>query len=176
MGVTQVGLGGDSVQVNDLLIGVASTTTQSSGSSVGLSGYPSLSGGKVKLSGVNFNATNGTDTSFTLYLPNGVTLFQIEGVGITNASHTLVTATVGLYTAASAGGTALITAATAVTVATATVGGANSAQFITGLGTVNASSTVNSSNGVNSTTLYFNLTAQEGAAATADVYIYVRFF
>lgn len=160
-----IGVGGETIFCNDLAIGCSSQYAQGGGSS-NPSGFPSFGIGKIKLSGVNFNAANGTDTSFPVYLPTGVSQYQLFGVAINNASHTLTTATVGLFTAAGATGTALITAATSVTVATATVGGANSAQFIAGVGTVNT----------NATTLYFNLTNAEGAAATADVYIYILLF
>ncbi len=115
--------------------------------------------------GVNFNAGN-TDTVMPVYLPPGFTRYLVSTVRISGASGSLTTATVGLFTAAAAGGTAVIASPTAVTVASGTDGAANSAQAISG-------SSINTVQWKQATTpnLYFRVMTPQGSAATADVYV-----
>ena len=58
---------------------------------------------------VNFNGAN-TDTPIAIALPTGFTRYQVVGCIISGASHTLVTATAGLFTAPGGTGTAIVNA------------------------------------------------------------------
>ena len=148
----QVNYSGSSIVCNDIIYGVTAPIGATQ-----VSGYPSLPEGKYSTRAINFNSAT-TDTAVTINLPVGTTLYRLDQIAISNASHTLTTATIGVFTAAGGTGTTLL-ADSAVTVATATVGGANSAQVLTGVATVNT----------NSATLYIRIGTPEGAAATADV-------
>jgi hypothetical protein len=105
----------------------------------------------------NFNVT--TDQLIALpYLISGVS-FQVRRITARNASVSLTTAAGGVYTAASKGGTAIV---------------ANS-QAYSGLTTSTKSLDLTlAANIVNpaSTPIYLSLTTAQGAAATADVYVY----
>jgi hypothetical protein len=125
---------------------------------------PSMSASKTI--GANFNAANGTDIiTFTPTLPAGFTRWAINRMFITNASHTMATVSVGVYSAASAGGTAVITAYTP--------GNTNSTD-----GTAHNFSIASAASTFGQTACfaagdsnYVNLVTQEGAACTADVTI-----
>lgn len=82
---------------------------------------------------------------------------SVAYVLVTNASTNLTTAQVAVYTAPSAGGTAVLSA-TALTGAT------------TAAKVVNTSAT--STDAITGTNLYIRNTTAQGAAATADVFIY----
>jgi hypothetical protein len=110
-----------------------------------------------ELTGVNFNAAT-TDHAVAITAPTAY--YTVEGVIILNASHTLTTATGGLFTAVSGGGTP-IAADQALTVTGAAVGSVNSAMSLT---VTDAPLTT-----LNAGTLYFRIGTAEGAAATADV-------
>lgn len=114
--------------------------------------------------GVNFNSV--ADTAFTITLPSGFTRFALNAVFIGHASTSISTATVGLFTAAAGGGTAIVTSASAVTVTTASESTNNNAQQLT----LNNATTVS----YNNATLYFRVTGAQGSAATADVTLYLR--
>lgn len=120
------------------------------------------------LPSVNFNSAN-TDNAISISLPTGFTRYRISGIFISGASQTLTTATCGLFTATGAGGTAIVTAATAITVTTA------SADTNTGI----QSLTVNGTNTkfydlATFPTLYFRVQTAQGAAATASVVILIN--
>jgi hypothetical protein len=112
------------------------------------------------VTGVNFNSAN-TDNSITITLPTGRTRYIIYGVSISNASHTLVTATCGLFTAAAGGGVAIVSAGTAITVSATTDATVNNFQYVG----VNSANTRSYTAG----TLFFRVGTAEGAAATGDV-------
>lgn len=107
-----------------------------------------------------------TDQAIPLILvpeiATGTARYVVRGVQVTNASISLTTATGGIYTATSKGGTAIVANAlnqyTSLTTATAsldlTLAAAATASTFTG------------------GTLYLSLTNAQGAAATADFYIW----
>jgi len=119
--------------------------------------------GRFVFAGVNFNAGT-TDNSIVITLPLGCTTYKVLSMHITNASQTLTTATIGLFTGAGGTGTTLI-ADTAITVATATAGNANSSQTLNGVATVNASAT----------TIFARVGTPQGVAATGDVVVEVLY-
>jgi hypothetical protein len=116
-------------------------------------------------SAINFNSAN-SDTTITINAPSGYNRYKITSVIISNASQTLTTATVGLFTAAGGGGVAIVTSATAVTVSTASANTNNNMQTLT----------VNNQNTTSWTLsqLFFRVQTAEGAAATADVQIVIQ--
>jgi hypothetical protein len=122
--------------------------------------------------GVNFNSAN-SDNAIAIALPAGFTRFRfIEGT-ISNASHTLVTATCGVFTAAAAGGVALVASATPVTVSATADATLNNAQLLAVTGA--ASGTSFAAAGLATpNTIYFRVQTAEGAAATGDVTILIR--
>ena len=113
-----------------------------------------------KLIGANMNST--ADQQITLL--DNPSKFILRRIVVTNASISLSTAAGGVYTAASKGGTAVVAAIQAYSALT------TSALFLdlTLSTTSNASTTVKSS----IPNLYLSLTTAQGAAATADVYVY----
>lgn len=115
---------------------------------------------------VNFNSGN-TDTALTITLPAGFTRFIVNRLYISNATQTLTTSTVGLFTATSGGGVS-IQALTANTVSTAADGTANNI-MLTATGFVG--SFVSASLGTPNT-IYFRVGTAQGAAATGDVTVY----
>lgn len=113
-----------------------------------------------KLIGANMNST--ADQQITMF--SNPSKFILRRIVVTNASISLSTAAGGVYTAVSKGGTAVVAAAQAYSSLT------TSALFLdlTLSTTSSASTTVKSS----IPNLYLSLTTAQGAAATADVYVY----
>jgi hypothetical protein len=108
------------------------------------------------LLGANMNST--ADQLIPLYVP-ATTLYRVNKVTVTNASVSLTTAVGGLYTGAGKTGSALV---------------ANSQVYsalTTGLKAVDLTLALNQRD-VAGTLLYLSLTTAQGAAATADVYVY----
>ncbi len=108
---------------------------------------------------VNFNSI--ADTSFAITLPSGYTRYRVSAITISNASTDMTSATqvqFALYSAAAAGGTAILSA-TNCTVTNGTANTALNVQFqgptLTGLWDF--------------ATLYFRITTAHGSAATANV-------
>src|SRR5579871_1423819 len=89
---TLVDMGGDTLIVNDIQIGA--TTPGSTGMSLLASGDTPFI--HFSLKGVNFNSAT-TDNAIAITLPTGYTRYAISAVTISNASHTLVTATCGVF-------------------------------------------------------------------------------
>ena len=108
----------------------------------------------------NFNST--ADQQITIF--SNPSKYIIRRIVVTNASANLSTAAGGIYTAVSKGGTAVVAAAQAYT----TLTGSTLFLDLTLNGTGFASTTVKSS----IPNLYLSLTTAQGAAATADVYVY----
>lgn len=102
--------------------------------------------------GVNINALG--DTILPII---NASSYSVKNVVLTNASVSLTTAAAGLFTAASAGGTAIV--------ANAALSGATGS-------TVVSERTVASTAVQTAQNLYFNVATAQGAAATADVYVY----
>jgi hypothetical protein len=102
--------------------------------------------------GVNLNATGDT------VLPiNNTTSYSVSNVIVTNASTSLTTAAAGVFPAPAAGGTAIV---------------ANAALSACTGATVVSQRTVASTAAQTTQNIYFNVATAQGAAATADVYVY----
>lgn len=114
------------------------------------------------LRSVNFNSAN-TDNALTIILPPGITNYLIPAIYISNASASITTATFGIFSAVSGGGSAIFTAGQAITVSTASANTANNTMVIS---PATFGSTTQS---INFSTLYFRVGTAEGSAATADV-------
>ena len=102
--------------------------------------------------GINLNATGDT----VIPVINSTT-YSVSNVVLTNASTSLTTAAAGLFTAPSAGGTAIVSNA-ALSAATGS--------------TVVSQRTVASTAAQTGQNLYWNVGTAQGAAATGDVYVY----
>ena len=113
--------------------------------------------------GVNLNALN-TDTAITINLVPGVAAgsanYKVHEITMNNASANLTTAQAAVYTAAAAGGTALASAQALTVLAAAT----NDLSLTLATGATQSVQTAN--------TLYLRCTTAQGAAATADVYVW----
>lgn len=118
--------------------------------------------------GINFNAPG--DTAIPVSLPNGMTRLTINVVAISNASHSLTSASVALCTATGGGGTC-IAAAQSPTVSATSDASNNNTQNLTL--TNNATTSFLLANLTNNN-LYFHIATGEGAAATADVTVSIR--
>ena len=139
---------------------IANKTPQQVAMQTGLTGVRRLLGVAY---GVNLNALN-TDTPIVLNLvPEagaGAVNYMIRGVQVNNASVSLTTAQGALYTAAAAGGDNIVAA---VALSGLTASTSNLDHTIAAIG----SSKVQTAN-----TVYYRCTTAQGAAATADVYIW----
>jgi hypothetical protein len=130
------------------------------GTTVGPISVGTINTVQVSLTGVNFNSA-ATDNAISIpSLPSGYSRYEVDKVVISNASHTLTTATFGLFTATSGSGTVI--ASTAITVSGTTDGAANNAQVTAGPTTVSYTQ-------AGFATLYFRTILAEGSAATANV-------
>lgn len=113
-----------------------------------------------KLASANMNIV--TDQAITITLPTGTTKYVVEKIDVTNCSISLTLAAGGFYTAASKGGTAIVTAAQLYS----GLAGTATTLLNPTLAVTTSSFTV--------TSLYFSLTVAQGGAATADIYIWGR--
>lgn len=131
----------------------------------GLFGFPLLLGGMV--ANVDLNSAN-TDNAITIRLPSGVTNYRIDSVFVKNKGTTasLTTATAGLFSTAAGAGLALAAnqALSAITSKTVDVDANGLALTIT----------VGARTWLADTSLFFRVGTAQGAAATADVYVYIR--
>jgi hypothetical protein len=116
--------------------------------------YPSLSGMIGYLLGANFNVT--TDQTIPM-LVGASQRYRITKITVTNASVSLTTAAGGVYPAASKGGTAIVA----------------SGQVYTALTTAAAAVDLTLASALRGTAApILSLTTAQGAAATADVYVF----
>lgn len=99
-----------------------------------------------------------TGDATTIAIPSYVTAYQVTGFKITNCSTTPVLASVGLFTAASAGGTTVVTSATITT--------ANAASVV-------ISSTIASTGRLTSATLFVNVSVANALALTCDFHVVI---
>ena len=113
--------------------------------------------------GVNLNQTN-TDIAIPLILLPGCN-FVPSAVMINNASVSLTTATFGVFSAAGGTGVTIVTASAALSSLTTATSNLNATLAATATTTVLNQATL-------SNTLYFRVGTAQGAAATADVYIW----
>lgn len=127
-----------------LLIGAAGPTTSAVNS-------PAQSLNNLAAPTVSLAATG---DAATIAIPSYVTAYQVTGFKVTNCSTIPVLATLGLFTAASAGGTTVATAA-AIT-------GATSASVV-------LSQTIASSARLTAATLYVNVSVANALALTCDL-------
>jgi len=114
---------------------------------------------------VNFNVAN-TDTPLLINLPLGYTRYRIHQIIISNANHSLTSATCGVFTQASAAGTAVVASGSAITVSQAIDDTNNNLQSLT-IVNQNTMSLID-------TTLFFRVQNAEGVAAVADVTIFYQ--
>jgi len=110
----------------------------------------------AQLLGANMNAT--TDQALTMLLPASM-VFVPRRIVVTNASTSLTTAAGGVYDAASKGGNAIVASSQAYSALTT----AGAAIYLTIAAFRREAA---------ATKLYLSLTTAQGAAATADVYVY----
>jgi hypothetical protein len=101
----------------------------------------------------NVQLNSQTDAA-TIAIPAYVTAYQVTAFKITNCSGTPILATVGLYTAASQGGTTVVTAAT--------ITGATAASVV-------LAQTIASSARLTAATLYINIGVANTASVTCDM-------
>jgi len=114
-----------------------------------------------RLIGANMNTTD--DQAIPLTLPSGVTLWMPFQVRVLNASASLTTAAGGVYSTTAKGGFAMVPNTQAYS--TLTAAAVNSA----GSG---MACTITATAVLNVTTVYLSLTTPQGAAATADFYVF----
>jgi len=154
---TNVDLSGNTLYVTDVVTGSNTPNVLTSGG-----GSPHV---RLSLIGVNFNSAT-TDNPITVNLPTGSTTYKVSAVAVWGASHSLTTATAGLFTAASGGGTAIC----ADQALTPTSGTAN-----TNLNTQDLTMAANdATTAFTSPTLFFRVGTPEGAAATGNVTVLLR--
>ena len=101
---------------------------------------------------VNLNATG--DTVMPVI---NTARYSVSNVVFTNASISLTTAAAGVFPAASAGGTAIVS--------NVALSGQTSASVVT-------NATINSTAAQTGQNIYFNVGTAQGAAATMDVFVY----
>ena len=107
--------------------------------------------------GANFNVT----TDQICALPAAVTAWDLTSIEVTNCSASLTLAAGGVYTAASKGGTALVSAAQAYT-------GLTSSTVVLPL-TLNGTAATTR---LTISSVYLSLTTAQGSAATCDMYVW----
>ncbi len=131
----------------------------------GLFGYDVYLAGKAAT--VDLNAAN-TDTAITITLPTGITNYMIQAVVVKNKGTTasLTTATAGLFSAAAGAGLALAANQALSAIAAKDVNTDANALALT--------ITVAARTWLDDTALFFRVGTAQGAAATADVYVYAR--
>lgn len=110
-----------------------------------------------RLIGANMNVT--TDQALIPYLWTPGQNYLIERIRVVNASVSLTTAAGGVYTAASKGGNAIVAAAQAYSTLTGPTIGLDLTVAAVG-------------NGLQTAIPILSLTTAQGAAATADVYVF----
>jgi hypothetical protein len=157
----QVDFGGEDLICRNVYVG-ATAPGQSTGTNV------STSQGLTQfvVDNVNFNATG--DTPITVTLPTGYTRYVVSGLYLSGASASISSSSVGLYTAASGGGTAIVTAATPTVTASADMTNNNTMSMTV----INANT--ESYLVANEGTLYFHVATAQGSAATANVTLQIR--
>jgi hypothetical protein len=131
---------------------IYSTGTSTTASSVIAPGIEMLLGAKI---GTNMNVTTDQLIPITRI---GTKKYRITRIVVTNASISLTTAAGGVYQAASKAGTAIVANSQVYSSLTAA--------------TTELSLTLAISRTYTLDNLYFSLTTAQGAAATADIYVY----
>lgn len=116
---------------------------------------------------VNLNSAN-TDNAIPISLPAGVTNYIIEAIIVRNKGTTasLTTATAGLFSTTGGGGLALAANQALAAITSNAIGTDANALALT--------QTVASRTAISTATLQFRVGTAQGAAATADVYVFIR--
>lgn len=122
--------------------------------------------------GANMNVT--TDQNIPLVLPAGFTRWKLEAIWVNNASISLDTAVGGVYPAAAKGGTPVV--ANTQVYSGLTAPGDNAAGSALALTLAAAAATTEFNAVQTALGLFFALTTPQGAAATADIYVFARVF
>jgi hypothetical protein len=113
---------------------------------------------RFAVKGINFNAIG--DTPIVITMPPGITRYRVAAVALSNASASITSSQVGVFTAVSGGGVT-IAALQAPTVTASASDTANNSQNLTlADGTTTA---------FNDVTLYVRIGTAQGSAATCDV-------
>ena len=113
--------------------------------------------------GANMNSAN-TDIAIPLLLIPGCN-FIVSSVSVNNASVSLTTATFGVFSAITGGGVAVVTAGAVLSGLTAATSNLNATLAATATTTVFNQTT-------QANTMYFRVGTAQGAAATADLYLW----
>lgn len=131
----------------------------------GLFGYDVFLAGKA--TAVDLNSAN-SDRTIAIALPAGVTNYMIQAVVVKNNGTTasLTTATAGLFSSAAGAGLALAANQALSAIAAKDVNTDANALALT--------ITVGARTWLDDTSLFFRVGTAQGAAATADVYVYAR--
>lgn len=116
----------------------------------------------AQLLGANFNTTNDQP----IQMPPLVTKFQITRIVVTNASLSLTTAQGGLYPQPAKGGVAIVANSQVHSTLTA------APVLLNPTLTIGANTTAYSATNLTAFSIYLSLTIAQGAACTADVYIF----
>ena len=116
----------------------------------------------AQLLGANFNTTD--DQAITL--PDTITKFCLTRIIATNASLSLTTAVGGFYPTVSKGGTSLVANTQVYSGLTA------AASLLNPTLTSFANTTAFTASNLTNFSIYFALTTGQGAAATADIYLF----
>jgi len=125
-------------------------------------------GVRLAIRNLNLNATG--DTAVTIPLPTGISNYNVSAIRLTNSqtSAPSSTARIGVYSAASLGGTALVTQQAINTLSLFSAGVSTNVLALT--------LALGASTALNYATLYVNVGTANGAAATADVIISINFY
>ena len=170
---TNVDMGGDTLYVSDIVYG-DNTPAKLSGTSLNtqinsLDQPGNIAFKRYTFTGINMNVAT-TDHTLAFTLPTGTTTYEVSECIIWGASHTLTTATAGLFTAASGGGYGSgICADQAITITSGTANTDLNAQSLTQATDPAAKLTCFTAN-----PLYFRVGTAEGATATANVTLILR--
>lgn len=151
---------------NDLIVNSISTgaATGQAGTTLTSAALLNNGSGRFVAKAVNFNSAT-TDTAVAIAIPAGITRYAIGSIWINNASHSLSTATIAVYTSTGgSGGTGVgIALDQAITVTSGTADTNHNAQSVT---LTNAATLC-----FTDATLYVRIGTPESAAATGDVVI-----
>jgi len=165
----QVDYSGDTLLCSDQVYGIASGLG-SDGITVppaGLTaGYPMNDTLRFVIKGVNFNSAT-TDNPIAITLPVGTTTYSVNSVFIWGASHTLTTATAGLFSAASGGGTAICSDQALTPTSGTADTNLNYQEMTRATAAANTCFTT-------AKILYFRIGTAESAAATANVTLVIN--
>ena len=112
---------------------------------------------------VNFNLTN-SDNQILINLPVGFTRWRPSNIFISGSSGILTTATCGIFTQPAAGGVAIVSGGSSITITTGAVDTNNNMQNLT----PNNNTTL----ALSDTAIYFRVQTPQGVTATANVTVF----